>query len=107
MVGKRAKHPRVDVARSKSDSWKQFREWFSFALSTLAFVISALGFYINSLKQTDDLRLFLKSRGEVSLKLLHLIGQPALRREVVTGGEVRPSSSGLETGNRRPNDAVC
>jgi hypothetical protein len=60
MVSKKAKG-----ASGKSDIWKQIREWISFSLSTLAFVISALGFYINSLERTDDLRLFLKAQGSI------------------------------------------
>jgi hypothetical protein len=43
------------------ESGKSFRDWWSFTVSTLAFVISASGFYINTLVETDDVRLILPS----------------------------------------------
>jgi hypothetical protein len=44
---------------TKEGRVKTFRDWWSFTLSTLAFCISAAGFYFSSLQQVDDLRLLL------------------------------------------------
>lgn len=46
----------------------QFNEWWSTILSTLAFLISAYGLYVNSLQKLDDLRVFPPTAAGISVE---------------------------------------
>jgi hypothetical protein len=61
--GRRQEQPEIgetNLSRNGRDSGaKTFRDWWAFTLSTLAFCISAVGFFVNSLHETEDLRVTL------------------------------------------------
>lgn len=58
--------PEIET-RSKKEGGLRFRDWWTVLLSTMAFVVSAAGFYVNNLQQTDDLRLIVNQLPRVHL----------------------------------------
>jgi hypothetical protein len=57
------------LAGKKPELSKSFRDWGAFTLSALAFVISAAGFYMNTLMETDDLRLVIPQESGARITL--------------------------------------